>query len=40
MGEALEWYREQVCKAEGHEHETSEDELACLLETYHEVRQG
>jgi hypothetical protein len=31
MGAALDWYREEICRAEGHDH-GEEGELDCLLQ--------
>lgn len=39
MGEALEWYRENICKVHDHDH-GREGELDCLLETLHRLRSG
>lgn len=39
MGDALAWYRENVCEARGHDHD-DEGELDCLLETLHRLKAG
>lgn len=37
MSDALAWVRKHVC---GHEHDTAEEELDCLLEILHRLRSG